>query len=888
MANLLFFMNNFYPPVVFMEGAGEAELNFCTFYLRTPYTSGIMRIIIRVEGIMEERHEIIKFPQNLRLKVFLHRIGSVARHWHRSLEMLLVLEGTVRVSMDEQAFVLGEGGVVLINSNSIHGLSSEEGAVMIGLQFRPELFRLGESGPEDLEFNCNSAADPDSGRYDDLRWAIAQLVLNNVNRQPGADYRNYGICYYLLAELASNFRVTGEGQSKVRLKYTRRLSEIMDYIEDHYREDISLGDLAASQQLSVPYLSAFFSRHMGVKFTQYYTDVKLDHALRDLTGTDHTVERVAADNGFPEIHAFIRAFKARFGVTPSAYRKRDRDRQLLLDDGQGLNYLAAEPSNYFHILRKYLPPERRGFVQLPTAAAAVDRVSVPPVSVERVQKRLVHNFKNVIGLGRARDLLNHDIRQMLRDLQSTVGYRYVKFHGILSDDMMVCGRLADGTLQFRYQMVDSALEFLLSIGLKPIVQLSFMPAALASDPGKTVFYNPFNTSPPRDMGEWNSLVGDFTRHLIVRFGREEVVTWPFCVWCEPETSPKMFGFGDFPRFCDFYKNTYDAVKSVCPDIRFGTPALLYMRHQGEPTFLTNFIRYTLSHGCRSDFMNIHYYSDIIPREAVDLNLSNAPSSRFPTESDDFARFITAVRELFGALGVGDLPVYLTEWNLTFSHRNLISDTCFKSCYILKNLLENYDRLDSFGYWSLTDLIEENPLPDDDHPFHGGLGVYTMSGVRKSVFYAFDFANRLGDELLAQGDGYFVTRKGERVQVITYHYVHYGDLFAAGDAVGVTATSRYAPFDMSRRLALSIPLTGMEDGRYVVREYFVNREYGSAYDLWVKMGAMPLSTADSEVYSRTCVPGFHAQYLLCEGGRLTYSPTLEPLEIRFAEIVPERR
>ena len=92
--------------------------------------------------------------------------------------------------------------------------------------------------------------------------------------------------------------------------------------------------------------------------------------------------------------------------------------------------------------------------------------------------------------------------------------------------------------------------------------------------------------------------------------------------------------------------------------------------------------------------------------------------------------------------------------------------------------------------------------------------------------------------------------------------------------------------MSRRVAFSIPLSGLDDGRYMVKEYFVNREYGSAFDLWVKMGALPFSTADSKTYSGICVPGFHAEYLTCEKGVLTYSPTLEPLEIRFAELSPE--
>lgn len=349
----------------------------------------------------------------------------------------------------------------------------------------------------------------------------------------------------------------------------------------------------------------------------------------------------------------------------------------------------------------------------------------------------------------------------------------------------------------------------------------------------------------------------------------------------------MFGFGDHALFCEFYKNTYDTVKSVCEEIRFGSPAFLYMREHGEPLFLNRFLQYALSHGCPPDFMNIHYYADIIPREAVDMNLSNALNSRLPREADAFSRFITEIRALFDKYGVGRLPVYLTEWNLTLSHRNLISDTCFKSCYILKNLLENYDRLDSFGYWSLTDLLEENPLPESGNVFHGGLGIYTINGTRKNVFYAFDFANRLGNELLAQGEGYFVTRKNGCIQIITYNYVHYGDLFAAGDAVGVTATERYAPFDMSHRVKLTIPLSGLTPDRYKIKEFFVNREHGSAFDIWVTMGGLPLSSEDRKNFRTVCVPGLRAELRDCANGSLTYSPTLEPLEIRFAEIYPYR-
>ncbi len=201
---------------------------------------------------------------------------------------------------------------------------------------------------------------------------------------------------------------------------------------------------------------------------------------------------------------------------------------------------------------------------------------------------------------------------------------------------------------------------------------------------------------------------------------------------------------------------------------------------------------------------------------------------------------------------------------------------------MKNLLKNYDRLASFGYWSLTDLIEENALPDT--LFHGGLGIYTSNGLRKNVFYTFYFANMLGDELIATDDSYFITRKTDNsYQIITYNYVHYGNLFASGELFDITETNRYSAFDMSRRLRINIVLDGLANGRYEIREYFVNREHGSAYDIWLNLGGVPLNPKDTDLLRGLCVPGYHKELRLVEKSELSYAAVLDPLEIRFTEI-----
>lgn len=832
--------------------------------------------------MFSERHEIIKFSPVIPIKVFIHKLGSVSKHWHTSLELLMVLKGTIDITIDGNTYRLKDDDIILVNSNSMHEIYSD-GAVLIALQIKLSLFDKFQTDLNSLLFDCNSSKDKNFERYNSIRFAIASLIRNNAYRSEGTDYMNYSLSYYLVGQLLDNFKLSASESLQKQQKYMERLKKIIRYIDEHYSENFSLTDLAEHLNLSAPYLSQFFESHMGINFSKYYTKVKLEHALADLISTKDSIETIAVRNGFTESHAFVRAFKKEYNILPSAYRKEQISRAASSDAANDINYLLLEPSNYLQSLTKYLAYGDMN--QYSPASSSNLNLSVEDISVQSSIFPLKHTFKTFITVGRAKELLNTNIQDMLKDIQSNIGYEYIKFHGILSDDMMVVSR-DDGKLRFHYTLVDMVLDFLISINLKPLIQFSFMPRELAALPNKTVGYSPFITSPPDKMSEWNLLIDDFTRHLITRYGLEQVKTWLFTVWNEPSTGKKMFGFGDDLLFFNFYKNTYDTLKMVCPDLRFGTPSLLYIENLGNVDWIERFINWCIQQDCRPDFLNVHYYSDIIPAHKDDFFLREATTSSFPKNTDDFSLFIGSLKKIFRSLHVDDLPVYMTEWNFTLSHRNLINDTSFKTCYIMKNLLKNYDRLYSFGYWSLTDLIEENALPDT--LFHGGLGIYTLNGIRKGVFYAFYFANMLGDVLIAANDGYFITRKGNSYQIITYHYIHYGELFASGELFDITDTNRYTAFDISKKLSISLQLNDIENGDYNVKEYFVNRQYGNAYDIWINMGALPLTPEDSDLLRGLCVPGFHQSRLYTDRHTLTYLTELEPFEIRFAEISPVQK
>jgi xylan 1,4-beta-xylosidase len=826
---------------------------------------------------LEERHEIIEFPPNIPLKIFMHKLGSVDNHWHRSIELLMVLDGTITISIDNTQYTLSSEDIILINSNTIHSLRSES-AVMIAIQIDLSRINQFDANLDEMVFDCNTTTSDDLSKFDGIRYAIATMLNENAHNSAEAQYKNYSLSYYLVSELLANFRVPITNEIRTQQKYAARLTRLLKYIEDHYAENFTLSDLAAEEDLSVPYLSNFFEKNMGVKFSQYYTSVKLNHAQADLLSTNDSIETIAVRNGFTESHSFVRCFKKQYGTLPSAYRKQRGINTAVSEPASTLNYLDMEPSNYLHLLTKYLG----NIKDRPHSVSSRNTVKSDEITASAISstRHLKHTFKKFITVGRAKELLNRDIQNMLIDLQNNIGYEYIKFHGLLSDDMMVVSRI-NGRLTFHYTLVDMALDFLISIGLKPLIQLSFMPKDLAADPNKTIFYLPMITSPPKHMSEWEQLIDNFTRHLIERYGTITVRSWLFCVWNEPVTPKSMFGFGDDDLFLRFYEASYRAVKRVDDKLVFGSTSILYMENLGTDKWIKDFLSYVKKNHCEPEFLNVHYYSDIIPPTAKQNITIGSVAFSFPKRTDDFSLWIGSIKKIFASAGFGSLPIYMTEWNFTLSHRNLASDTCFKSCYIMKNLLRNYDRLDSFGYWSLTDLLEENALPDS--LFHGGLGIYTTNGIRKSVYYSFYFASLLGDELIDSGEGYFITKSIDAYQIITYNYVHYGNLFASGELFDMTETNRYTPFDMSNRLQFQIKLTDLDNGNYCIKELFVNREYGSAYDIWLKMGAVPLDPSDVEIIKGYCVPGMYKQYRLIGTGFYEYSPVLEPLEIRFAEI-----
>jgi len=337
------------------------------------------------------------------------------------------------------------------------------------------------------------------------------------------------------------------------------------------------------------------------------------------------------------------------------------------------------------------------------------------VGAERLsQLRLGHGSG---GSGGSGSVIAAEFAEALRRAHADLGVRLVRAHAILHDDNAVVRRDQSGALVFDFSKVDAIYDQVLEIGLRPVVELSFMPAALARDPRYTVFTYRGIISPPADWAQWRQLVMALTAHLVERYGVDEVAEWAFEVWNEPNLD--VFWPGTMAEYLRLYRESAIAVKAVSPRLRVGGPS----------TAAAGWVEALAVHAERGalplDFVSTHTYGNL------------------PLD----------VRPALHRHGFGGIPIWWTEWGIGATHFGPVHDGVIGAPFVLSGYLSAQGRVDFVAYWVISDHFEELGRPP--RLFHNGFGLLTVGNLRKPRYWAVHLAEQLGDQVLAadvRGDG----------------------------------------------------------------------------------------------------------------------------------------
>ena len=362
-----------------------------------------------------------------------------------------------------------------------------------------------------------------------------------------------------------------------------------------------------------------------------------------------------------------------------------------------------------------------------------------------------HFFDLSVGSDYPGTLVRNDSQAQLKLAVDELGFRYIRFHAIFHDFLGTV-QIENGKTVYDWSGIDRLYDDLLARHIRPFVELGFTPQALATSQN-SIFYWHGNTSHPKPQG-WQDLVSAFIRHIEQRYGKDEVRTWFFEVWNEPNLS----GFwenADQQAYFQLYDLTARTIKSVDPALRVGGPAT------AGAAWVPEFLAHVKQSGAAVDFVSTHTYG-------VDggfLDENGKSDTKLSPSPDAIIGDVRRVREQISASPFPGLPLYFTEWSTSYTPRDSVHDSYISAPYILTKLKACQGLAQGMSYWTYTDLFEEPGPPTA--PFQGGFGLLNPEGIRKPAYFAYKYLHALQGSSIATNDAQamLATRDGDLTAVL---------------------------------------------------------------------------------------------------------------------------
>jgi len=361
-----------------------------------------------------------------------------------------------------------------------------------------------------------------------------------------------------------------------------------------------------------------------------------------------------------------------------------------------------------------------------------------------------HFWEQMFGSGRAILTLRESYRNDLREVKQITGFEYVRFHAIFHDEVGIYDEDAQGHPLYNFSYEDQIYDGLLANGVRPFVELSFMPKKLAAREAIHAFWYKQNVSPPKDWNKWDDLITQFTKHLVERYGIDEVSHWYFEVWNEPNID---FWAGEPKQatYWQLYDHTARAVKQVSPRLRVGGPAT------AQAAWADVFIRHCADNNVPVDFVSTHVYGNDTAKDVFGTD------EKIPRDQM-VCRAVKKVHDQIRSSTMPNLPLLWTEYNASYFNEPAVTDSIYMGPWMADTIRQCDGLADMMSYWTFSDVFEEQGVVKQ--PFYGGFGLIAAGGVPKPAYNVFKVLHELGDQRISvDSNSVLVTRQKDGSLVV---------------------------------------------------------------------------------------------------------------------------
>ena len=786
-------------------------------------------------------------------------IDGVA-HWHSETELLYVIGGTLSVCVGEHRLELREEDVLLVNSGISHSVQGEE--TLFCLVKYPWKLLSEKLGEDSKLFLCNSVEDREHS-YASIRAIFRELIEQYVRPEGHTDCLVDSLLLRLLYELAESFSV--EIRQGELASSEMRLQHIIQFVNHSYQHNLSLSRLAEEMQVSTSTLSRFFKKQTGCYFVDYVNQVRVQAAVRELVGTDENLTKIAVNAGFSNLTVFNRVFRDIHGCSPTEYRR-----------------LCRESIEQEQLRQRQATEELRSHLRRQAGAEARERsrhrvcIHACANEGERYEKPWI----TTINIGSAYQLTQTNLQSHLLYLRDQIGFRYVRVWNVFAKRLMI----TDGqrVRECSFDLLDDVLDFLVNNHISPYLDLGKRPNTITRNESEIVFQE-YETIEFASKRVWEHTVRSFVRHVVKRYGRDEVSGWIFELTWLPSGSESdlLYQVGEEGfDYTEAFRFLYQNVREYAPKAAIGCAGAA-MDYDVWPQ--RRMLAGLLERKCPPDFFSIAVY----PYETVtdsDASREGWSLARRARASDWEERQVEQARTVLREVGLEHCRLYVCEWNCTLSNRNFLNDSCYRSAVLMSKVSAIWNRVDMLALCMGSDWVDNHY--DTIRVVNGNMGLIGQRNIRKPVFFAMQFLRSLGEFVILRQEHCIVTRTNHgSFYVLCFNRKHLSSQYYEVEEDQPSPSQMDQLYADNESLELEIQLTDLpEDVLYTVKRRSINDHEGSILPEWGRFRYDDqLEESDVRYLRDTCFPRMSMERLAVRDGTLTIRETLGPNEVSMLHI-----
>lgn len=782
---------------------------------------------------------------------------SEPTHLHQTIELLYILEGNVEVVVEENQYSAKSEDIIVINTNKKHSYQAE-GDVLLAC-FEIDFLRLCKSlNSNELLFWCNSVVNQNTA-YQELRNIMKRIFNQYYSKNDMSMLILESDYYQLLRILAEHFQVGGGYVDFPKDKGTteKRQEQIANYISSNYKMRISLTEMAKYLYVSVPYLSKYIKKQFGMNFSEYVNEVRLINAVDDLLYTERTIMSIALDNGFANTTTFNELFKKRYGSTPSIYRKRMLKEMHLLP----VQEIEGNKREKERRVDEYLKRKNKEIPEEKEEKNRNQRIDT------KVRKEYVKHWNYMINVGRASDLLRSDMQEHILMMKEDLGFASMRIWDFFSPELMI--NESDNEGRYNFEKADRILDFLVEHDIIPYIELGYKPKNIHKTlHDRLVAEERVNGF--KQITGTKQFFGSFIRHLVNRYGIEEVEKWHFEQW---KGEDFVNDYGN-EQFFEVFESLYHVIKAVSPKTKVGGGGIGIQYGNGN---LTKLVKEWSDRKYHPDFLSLYCYPYVRGDE------DGVAYAKLSADREFLKNQLLMARQVIQMSELRNVEVHVSEWSSTISNRNILNDSCYKGAYIMKNILSSLGLAEVLGYWVGSDIFAE--YYDNSSVLFGGCGLLSKQGIKKPAYYAYSFVNNMHKYLIKKDENYIITTDNHNNYFMACHNyqpLNYKYYLKQENEQDINQLAQL--YESDQIINQYFYLDNVKDGNYKIKIYSVTDAHGSVQEEWRNMGfSGPLSKQEVNYLKRVCTPRIQIKECSAENKKLEFDIEMSPQEIQYIYI-----